>query len=241
MIDIHSHLLPGIDDGCQTIEESLELSRYAVENGITHSILTPHIHIGRYENNINTIFNEFNLLKNSLSEKKILLHIGFAAEVRIGFEIIEMIQKNLIPFLGTVGKHRYLLLEMPHSHIPPGYNNLIEWLINNQVIPVIAHPERNKELQRNPKKAQELINLGCLFQLTSASISGKFGPYCQQASNDFLDNNWVTFVASDAHNFNNRPPDLRQSQPFLIEKVEEKETKKLLFDNAWDVVKSQFN
>ncbi|MFK5894211.1 MAG: capsular biosynthesis protein [Pseudomonadota bacterium] len=241
MIDIHSHILPGIDDGCPTLEDSLVLSRYAVENGISHSVLTPHIHSGRYENNIHTILDAFLILQEALEKNQIPLQIRFAAEVRIGFELIDMLQKDLIPFLGSIDNHKYLLLEMPHSHILPGSHNLIEWLTNNQITPVIAHPERNKELQKNYDKAQQLIDLGCLFQLTSASISGKFGLTCQQASNDFLLKNWVSFVATDAHNLKNRPPDLLQCKSFLIEMLGEKETDNLLIHNAWKIVKKQFS
>jgi protein-tyrosine phosphatase len=241
MIDIHSHLLPGIDDGCQTLEESLALARFAVDNGITYSILTPHMHRDRYDNNIDIISDKFLILQKALEIEKIPLQIGYAAEVRIGHEILDMIHNDQLPFLGCIGKLKYLLLEMPHSHIMPGSYNLIEWLLENHIIPVIAHPERNKELQKNYNKAHELINLGCLFQITSASISGKFGVLCQNSAHYLLKKHWVSFVATDAHNLKYRPPDLIQSKPFLIQMLGEKEADKLLSLNAWEIVKSQFN
>jgi len=241
MIDIHSHLLAGIDDGSQTIEDSILLAQYAVDNGITHSVITPHIHEGRYNNNIQSIASAFEKLKQALTEQQIPLKIAFAAEVRVGFENIAMIEKGQIPFLGEDETHKYLLLEMPHGHVLPGVTNLIEWLLDKQIIPVIAHPERNKELQKKLHKAEIFKQMGCLFQLTAASIAGKFGETCQLTSQSLLEKGWVNIVATDAHNLQHRPPDLRQSQAPLIEIIGQAETDNLLIHNPWKIVKSQFS
>ena len=98
MIDIHSHILPGIDDGAETLSESLLLARFAVNNGITHSVITPHIHHGRYENDIISIKNAFDTLQQALWQHSIPLKIAFAAEVRISVEMMTMIAANNIPF-----------------------------------------------------------------------------------------------------------------------------------------------
>ncbi len=241
MIDIHSHLLHGIDDGAKTLQEALALAKYAVKNGITHSVLTPHIHHGRYENNYASISNAYQQLNKALLEQNIPLKIAFSAEVRISVEIVEMINNSQIPFLGNEKKQRYILLEMPHSHILPGSDNLIEWLLEQQITPIIAHPERNKELQKKHGLAEKLINMGCSFQLTAASISGAFGEICKTTSQVFLEKGWVSFVATDAHNLRSRPPDLLQSISVLHEIIGITETDNLLIHNPWKIVASKFN
>ncbi|MFK5985210.1 MAG: capsular biosynthesis protein [Pseudomonadota bacterium] len=240
MIDLHSHLLPGIDDGPTNLEDALDLARYAVNNGITHSVLTPHIHLGRYNNNLSIIAKIFQQFKQALIKNNIDLKIAFSAEVRLCVEIIEMINKEEIPFLGEYQGKKLLLLEMPHSHIPPGSSNLINWLNKRNILVVIAHPERNKELHMNIQKAAELIKQGCLFQITSASVTGNFGSSCKLLSEKFLEYDWVHFIATDAHNLKHRPPDLKQCRDVLSEKFGAEYTKKLFYDNPWEAVAIKF-
>ncbi len=239
-LDIHCHLLPGLDDGSENEQTSLQLVKRAIENGITHCIFTPHIHIGRYDNDLARIKACYLDFVKQLKAHKLELQTGFAAEVRIGIEIVPMIEQGQIPFLGDDGQFQYLLLEMPHSHILAGSGQFIQWLRQRQIKAIIAHPERNKELQRNPQKAAELKQWGCLFQLTAASISGRFGSSCQQTADYFLRKNWVDFVATDAHNLQHRPPDLLQSHSRLIQIKGEQETENLLFHNAWEICQNQF-
>lgn len=240
MIDIHSHILPGIDDGAQTLEDSITLCQYAVENGITHMLFTPHIHPGRYDNTDKAINEVFKPLKKKLEELQIPLKVSYAAEVRISVEMMEMVALKQIPFIGHYKGFFYLLLEMPHSHILPGSEKLIQWLNKRNIKVIIAHPERNKEIQRNIDKLEPFIKNGCLLQLTSASVSGKFGEICQNVSKQLIDRKWVSFVASDAHNIQNRPPDLYQAKPNLTQWVGAEKARKLLFDNQKTLTASHF-
>ncbi|WP_315983498.1 CpsB/CapC family capsule biosynthesis tyrosine phosphatase [Aliamphritea spongicola] len=118
MIDLHCHLLPGIDDGPASLEEAVELAAMAAADGITHAVATPHIHPGRYDNNIHSITPAYEALKNAIVERNIPLELGMAAEVRISVEMLAMIPTNQIPFLGEWEGRKVLLLELPHSHIP---------------------------------------------------------------------------------------------------------------------------
>ena len=241
MIDIHSHILSGIDDGASDLEESLVLAQFALANGITHSVLTPHIHEGRYENNIYNIRKSFIELKQALVEHNIALKIAFSAEVRISYQMIEMIMAKKIPFLGQYKDNKLLLLEMPHSHILPGSENLIDWLIQHHIRPIIAHPERNKEMMADYNKVLPLLRKGCLLQLTAASVAGKFGKQCLDYSKYLIKNNWVNYIATDAHNLQHRPPDLKQCIPNLVKWVGQERTKLLVQDNAWKIVSNHFN
>lgn len=241
MIDIHSHILPGIDDGAQTMNDSIELCQFAVNNGISHMLATPHIHPGRFDNNKERIESVFQQLKKELYSQQIPLKLSYAAEVRISVEMMEMIALDKIPFLGQHQGFNYLLLEMPHSHILPGSEKLIDWLTKRNIKVIIAHPERNKDIQRDINKISGFIKQGCLLQLTAASVSGKFGEICQTISKQLIDNHWVSFVATDAHNIKNRPPDLKQGWDTLVRWVGEDSAKKLCYSNQQLITASHFS
>jgi len=241
MIDIHSHILPGIDDGAKTLEESLELCQFAVDNGITHMIATPHIHPGRYDNDKVCIEESLAHLKKELETHQIPLQLGCAAEVRISLEMMEMIKQKKIPFIGRYNGFDYILLEMPHSHILPGTNNLISWLIKHQIKPIIAHPERNKEVQNDISKLSSFVKQGCLLQLTASSVAGKFGEVCQHISRKLVENDWVSFIATDTHNLKHRPPDLKQGRDVLVQWIGEKKAHALCFENQYLMTSVHFN
>ena len=167
MIDLHCHLLPNIDDGPKSLEEALTLAELAAKNGIIRAIATPHIHPGRYENDRINIQDAYARFSRELKERGIPLLLGFSAEVRMGPEIIPMIERNEIPFLGSIDGYKVMLLEFPHSHIPIGSEKLVNWLLARKIRPMIAHPERNKEIVRNPEKASVLIRKGCMLQVTA--------------------------------------------------------------------------
>jgi protein-tyrosine phosphatase len=219
MIDLHSHLLPGIDDGPDTLEESLDLARIAVANGITHSVLTPHIHPGRYENDAASIAAAVDRFRAALVARNIPLQIGFAGEVRLSFEIMEMVARGQIPFYGEEHGYKVFLLEFPHSHLPPGSLNLVEWLLEQKIRPLIAHPERNKDIMRKPDKLAPLLEMGCYLQVTAGSVAGDFGETAQKIARQLLEAGTVTILASDAHNASHRPPRLDHGRDAAAEIV----------------------
>jgi len=240
LIDIHCHFLPGIDDGPSTIEESLQLARLAVSNGITHTVTTPHIHAGRWENNasiIKTIGFDF---KRALVENDIPLHLEVAAEVRIGVEIMDQINQRQIPFLGKWQDKKVMLLEMPHSHVPMGIERMVSWLLERDIIPMVAHPERNKDVHRKLSKLDPLIELGCLFQVTASSVSGQWGEPSKKRAIQLLEKGVVTVLASDAHNLKSRPPELHIGRAAAAEIIGEDEAYRLVLDNPWSIVSEQF-
>jgi protein-tyrosine phosphatase len=240
MIDIHCHFLPGIDDGPSTLDESLQLARVAVESGITHSVITPHIHAGRWENTASIIKTVGLDFKRALVENEIPLNVAFAAEVRIGIEIIEQVNTRQIPFLGEWGGQKVMLLEMPHNHIPVGIERMVSWLLERGILPMIAHPERNKDVHRNIKKLDSLIDLGCLFQVTASSVSGRFGDASRKRAIQLLEKGVVTVLASDAHNTKYRPPSLWTGRKAAAEVVGEDEAYRLVLDNPWAIVSAKF-
>lgn len=208
MIDLHCHLLPGIDDGAKDTRQALELARMAVDNGITAAVFTPHIHLGRYDNTKELIAQTFNSFRRELKRHHIPLKVGVAAEVRLGPELMEQINQDDIPYLGYWKGEDVLLLEMPHSHIPAGTDQLIRWLRDKGIIAMIAHPERNKDVMRDFKTIQPILATGCLIQVTAASVCGAFGKSAQKCAHQLLAQGSVTILASDAHHKTRRPPEL---------------------------------
>jgi protein-tyrosine phosphatase len=171
MIDIHCHMLPNVDDGPDSMDESLALAQFAVDRGITHSVLTPHIHPGRWDNEALSIRASMDHFKKALADKSIPLKIGMSGEMRVSLEALQMVANHQVPFLGKWGSNYVVLLEMPHSHIPMGMSQMVQWMMQRNIRPLIAHPERNKDILKRLDKIQPLVDLGCLFQVTAGSIA----------------------------------------------------------------------
>lgn len=240
MIDVHCHLLPGIDDGPKSMDESVDLARLAVKNGITHAVVTPHIHPGRWENDRLSIAELTNQFRQCLAAAGVPLAVGMAGEVRLDADIVELVTQNRIPFLGTYKNKRVLLLELPHSHIPLGAENLTAWLLQRDILPLIAHPERNKDVIRKLDKIRPMIEQGCLLQLTSGAVAGQFGKPAQQRARELLETGAVFVIASDAHNREHRPPDLVCGRDAASKVVGPDIAHQLVTTNPYQLVGSQF-
>lgn len=240
MIDIHCHILPGIDDGPDTMDESLALAKLAVDSGITHSVVTPHIHPGRWDNEAVSIRRSMDTFKMALSDHNIPLTIGMSGEVRVSLEALQMIANHQIPFLGKWGDNYVVLLEMPHSHIPMGMLQMIQWLMQRNIRPLIAHPERNKDVLRRLDKIQPLVDAGCLFQVTAGSIAGRFGSTARERARQLLEMGVVTVLATDAHNIKRRPPKLDEGRDAAAVIIGAEMAQRLVVDNPWKMVSCQF-
>lgn len=208
MIDIHSHVLPNIDDGASSLEEALTMLKMAVDNGVTTQVLTPHIHMGRFDNSKSYIEKSFIQFKEEVDKENIQIKLLLGAELRIGPEIITMINIDQIPWLGEYQQQKTFLLEFPRNDIPYGSDNLVRWVLSNKCLPVIVHPERNSTFLNHPEKLQIFLDLGCPIQITSCSLTGKFGSDVQQFAEQLLIDSKVSAIASDCHNLKGRKPDL---------------------------------
>jgi protein-tyrosine phosphatase len=231
MFDLHCHLLPNIDDGPKDLNSALALARQAVDDGVTHAVVTPHIHYGRWDNTKTGIVSAVESFRLALQAEGVELRLGVAGEVRIGPEILTKMPMGEIPFLGTWEGRQVLLLEMPHSHILPGTEQIARWLLRQNVIPMIAHPERNKDVMRTLGKLNPLIELGCLFQVTAGSVIGQFGELAKERAEQLLAMGLVTVLASDAHHIERRPVNLSAGVKAAAEIIGELEANKLVRDN----------
>ena len=209
MIDLHCHMLPGIDDGPKTMGQSIAMARHAVSHGMRFCVVTPHIHTGWYDNDCDSIRVSYQAFQQALTDDHIALQVGMAAEVRVDAHLPGLIEASKIPFIGTWDGRRALLIEFPHDHLPAGSEALVRWLLDRDILPVIAHPERNRAIVRQPGKLAPFVELGCLLQITAGSLTGLFGPDVRQCAISLSAQGLVTFMASDAHNLEKRTPNMR--------------------------------
>lgn len=208
MIDIHSHILPNIDDGAHNLDEALTMLKIAVDGGVTTQVLTPHIHFGRFDNTKDQIEAAFITFREQVDAANIPIKLLLGAELRIGPEIMTMINNDQVPWLGEYQEQKTFLLEFPRNDIPFGSDNLVRWVLSKNCLPIIVHPERNRTFINHPEKLQVFIDLGCPIQVTSCSLIGKFGADVQKFSEQLLIDEKVSAIASDCHNLKGRIPDL---------------------------------
>ncbi len=215
--------------------------RLAVTNGITHSVVTPHIQPGRYDNQRANITKTFNELKAAAKKAKINIRLGMAAEVRIDTMVMEMVEKGQIPFLGRIDGKDILLVEMPHSHIPAGADKFFRWLFDNNIQPMIAHPERNKEIMRNFDRLKPFLEMSALIQVTASSIAGGFGAEAYKVSAKLLELGAVDILASDAHNTFHRPPEMFPGMEAAADIIGMEKAIELVLDNPMQLASVQFS
>lgn len=206
MIDIHSHILPGLDDGSRDLEESLAMAKEAVREGIDTIVATPHHANGKYWNDSTQVRSSVSLFREVIKEHNIPLNVLEGQEIRVYQELLEDVQSGSSIMLAGSS---YILLEFPSSRIPNKIEDLMHELRLLGITPVIAHPERNAEIAQHPDKLLRLIQLGALSQVTSHSLNGLFGKSIQECSVDLCRRNLVHFISSDAHNLSNRTFGLR--------------------------------
>ncbi|MGY3715226.1 tyrosine-protein phosphatase [Sutcliffiella cohnii] len=202
MIDLHSHILPGIDDGAKHMTESVEMAREAVQQGITRIVATPHHMNGKYVNVKEDILPLVNELNDRLKKENISLEVLPGQECRIYGEILEDYEQGEILTLNN--NQKYLFIELPSNSVPRYTEQLLFDIQVKGIVPIIVHPERNAELLESPDKLYQLVKKGACTQVTAASVVGAFGKKIKNFSHDIIQANLTHFIASDAHNIRNR-------------------------------------
>lgn len=226
MIDIHCHLLPNIDDGPSSWEESLEMARIASQDGIRVAITTPHwIQGTKWEPNPQEIKQKVYELNKRLKENEISLDVLPGMEVGISENLPKLVSSGEVL---TLGGSRYLLVETPFVSIPHGIEEVIFNLKAMGIYPILAHPERNQELQRNPRKILELTGAGTFIQVTSGSLCGDFGERAKRCAVQFAKDGVIDAVASDAHSTERRPPVVTSGLKVLEELIGKDQTETLV-------------
>lgn len=229
MIDLHCHILPGVDDGADSLETSLAMAKEAVQQGITHILCTPHHNNGRYENLKATVVQAVALLQAELDKQQIELTLFEGQEIRISGELLRDINNGCILFTDLTDT--YLLIELPTMDIPAYTEELFFELRARGKVPVIVHPERNAKFREDPNRLFPYLEMGCLAQLTAPSLVGTFGKPIQKSAQEMVEHNLVQMVASDAHGINKRKFHLKEAYESMGE-----EKAKLMQQVAKDLV-----
>lgn len=202
LVDIHNHILPGLDDGPESIEEAILLAKNAVANGVTHVIATPHHTNRKYVNPPLTVKQATKWLNAALLEQSIPLHISCGQEIYFHNDMLHDIEVNLLT-LG--GKGTYILLELPSNYFPAFIFDVLLELQFSGYIPIIVHPERCGFLKKDKQLGYELVRRGALFQVNASTIVGANGLSMKKFAKELIKHNLVHFIASDAHHYKNRP------------------------------------
>ncbi|MHA7138184.1 tyrosine-protein phosphatase [Rossellomorea arthrocnemi] len=216
MIDIHSHILPGIDDGAKTIYNSIDMAKQAVSEGIHTIIATPHHRNGKYDNVKSDILPLVKEVNDRFKEEGINLEVLPGQECRIYGEILEDYQKGDILPLNQVSQ--YIFIEFPSSSVPRFTERLLYDIQVEGLMPIIVHPERNAELMERPEKLYKLVQGGAATQLTASSLVGYFGKNVQKFSQQMIQANLTHFIASDAHNIHNRTFKMEEAMDYIEKK-----------------------
>lgn len=197
MIDIHCHILPGVDDGSHSLKSSITMLKQAAKNGITDIILTPHYIKGSEYTCTNAEKRKLlTKLKTAVTKNKIPVNLYLGNEIFLDTDLLKLIKKRQVMPLNN---SKYVLIELPVRHEDVSAKGILYELVSERYIPIIAHPERYHYLQDNPAKIQEYINLGCLMQGDYLSITGRYGKNARKTLKKFLKNDQIHFLASDLH------------------------------------------
>ncbi|MCR1927182.1 tyrosine-protein phosphatase [Enterococcus gallinarum] len=202
MIDLHCHILPGIDDGAETMEASIAMAEKAISQGITHILCTPHHNNGKYHNPKSDVISLVSSLQSELDQRNLPLTVLEGQEVRITGDLIEDIRNDEILF--TDLDDTYILIEFPTMEVPTYSEQVFFELKSLGKTPVIVHPERNAYFRKDPNNLLPFLEMGCLAQLTAPSYMGVFGKDIQKTAKLMVEYNLVQMVASDAHGVKKR-------------------------------------
>ncbi len=228
MIDLHCHMLPGIDDGAPDRATAVAMARCAVADGIRVTACTPHIYPGMYENTRDGIALAVEAFRQVLAEEGIELELVVGADTHLTPDLVSGIRNLQIP---TLNGSRYLLLEPPHHSVPPRFEESVFQLRSAGIVPVITHPERLSWIESHYPVFQRLVHGGAWMQVTAGSLTGRFSKRAQYWGERMLDEGMVHILATDSHHIDRRPPLLAEGRAAAARRVGEEE--------AWHMVRTR--
>jgi protein-tyrosine phosphatase len=209
MFDVHYHLIFGVDDGPKTLEDSLALAEASIAEGVTHIVATPHSSF-RYQFQPEINRERFEILNRQLQGR---LTLGLGCDFHLSLENIADLHRN--PQKYTINGKQYLLVEFADFAISRITSQVLREMVIGGVVPIITHPERNPVLAADPERIRELVDEGCLVQVTAGSLCGDFGRKIESITLDLIRKDLVHLVASDAHSMNWRPPSMGRAHKLI--------------------------
>ena len=233
MVDIHSHILPGLDDGAQTLEESVAMLRIAAESGTTDIVATPHANV-EYTFDPEVVSAKIREVQEAVGS---LIRIHAGCDFHMKFDLIEDLFQN--PTRYTINGKGYLMVEFSDLIILPTTDVVFDRMNSAGIVPVVTHPERNPLLQQRLDQLERWARNGVLLQITAQSLLGRFGPTAKRVSDQLLDRNLVHFVASDAHDTEDRTPRLDLARQYVSKHWGESRADRLFRRNPAAVLKGE--
>lgn len=225
MIDLHSHILPGIDDGAKTLDVSLDMARIAVADGIRVMACTPHIYPGLYMNDAAGIRAAREKLQAELDANQIPLRLVDGADVHLVPGLLEGLRAGTIP---SINGTRYLLLEPSHTVAPPRFSELVFSLVAAEYVPIITHPERLAWIDDHFPVFEELVRQGAWMQVTAGALTGVFGSRARHWGERFVRHGLTHIIASDAHSTGRRCPVLSEARELAADWLGDEEAMQLV-------------
>jgi len=224
MIDIHNHIIWDVDDGAKTIEDSIDMAKIALEDGIKKIVATPHFMEDSYHKSKEEILKKTEKINSLLKEKHIDIEILNGHEAFFSIDIVQKIEEEKI---FTINNSQYILIEFPLMNIPQNSEKIINNIMKRGYRPIIAHPERINSVVNNPSILIPFMEMGCVTQVTSGSLLGLFGEKIKKTSEEMVRRNMVYIISSDAHNTRSRKPKLSRAYRKISELTDKKHAKEM--------------
>ena len=235
MIDIHSHLIYGVDDGSRSLEESIDILKNLSINGVTDIILTPHfINETKYTSLKLDNAKKFKELQKEVKNQNININLYLGNEIYIDKNIFKLIEENKIC---TLNNTEYVLVELPMSGVYSDYQDIINNLLNEGCKVILAHPERYDSFQKDYSKIDELLELGVLFQCNMDSIIGRYGMKAKKVMKQMLKDKKITFLGTDIHNSKEDYTFIEKSKKKMLKYISEDYLEDMLINNPKLIIK----
>lgn len=237
MIDLHTHILPGLDDGAEDLADSLGLAELALAGGVEMLVATPHSNqIGLFENYASQALEQvFQKFQMALAQEQLPLKVYLGMEIFASEHLAEKIRMGK---LISLNRSRYYLVEFAFDEEPSMIRHYMEQIFAAGGVPLIAHPERYFCVQDYPALVYEWLRMGCFTQINKGSLFGRFGRHSAQTAEVLLQNRLVTCVASDAHSLHMRTTYMKDAQEYLIEQFGDDEMYRLVVENPGRIVRN---
>jgi len=197
VLDVHAHILPAIDDGVKSLEDSMEVLSGLSNIGFTHVVATPHFYPGRYKPSFQSVFQAAAQVKAALMEKKIPVEILLGRECFLDYELLTSEDRATFPF--TWNRQKYQLIELPQITVPKAIATYLETLQKTGIVPILAHAERYNRVIRDPEQVHEYLEMGFRIQIDAASFSPSAHKALRTTALAILKSGRVDLVASDIH------------------------------------------
>jgi|Deesub1362B_J571_1020462.scaffolds.fasta_scaffold04842_1 protein-tyrosine phosphatase len=237
MLDLHNHMLPGLDDGASSWEQSLNMAHIALQDGIEGVVCTPHWVLGHYENTRQKILSRLEELQRKLADHHIPLKLYPGSELRLDVSLSQGIQWGELLTINDTG--RFAFIELPAESLPQNLEDFFWDLQVQKVTPIISHPERNVVLLRDPARLYHWVQMGILTQLTAASLLGHFGKKVQKFSTLLLEHNLVHIIATDAHGLRIRTPKLSEAFQMVQDILGEEMASQMVYETPKRIIQGE--